>query len=47
MAKLPQDEEEWKIAMADFISEWWGTAIAIVTAISILACAILLWAQSR
>lgn len=33
--------------MADFISEWWGTAIAIVTAISILACAILLWAQSK
>ncbi|WMW82274.1 cytochrome-c oxidase, cbb3-type subunit III [Undibacterium cyanobacteriorum] len=33
--------------MADFISEWWGTAIAIVTAISILACGILLWAQSK
>lgn len=33
--------------MADFISEWWGTAIAIATAISILACAILLWAQSK
>ena len=33
--------------MADFISEWWGTAIAVVTAISILVCAILLWSQSK
>ncbi|MBI3713483.1 MAG: cytochrome-c oxidase, cbb3-type subunit III [Burkholderiales bacterium] len=33
--------------MADFINEWWGTAIAIVTAISIVACGILLWSQSK
>jgi cytochrome c oxidase cbb3-type subunit 3 len=33
--------------MADFISEWWGTAIAVVTAISILVCGILLWSQSK
>ncbi|WP_395011536.1 cytochrome-c oxidase, cbb3-type subunit III [Undibacterium sp.] len=33
--------------MADFISEWWGTAIAVLTGISILACAVLLWSQSK
>ncbi len=33
--------------MADFINEWWGIAIAIVTAISIVACGILLWSQSK
>ncbi len=33
--------------MADFFSEWWGTAIAVLTGISILACAVLLWSQSK
>ena len=33
--------------MADFISEWWSTAIAVITGISILACGILLWSQSK
>jgi cytochrome c oxidase cbb3-type subunit 3 len=33
--------------MADFISEWWSLAIAIVTGFSILACGILLWSQSK
>ena len=33
--------------MADFFSEWWSTAIAVLTGISILACGLLLWSQSK
>lgn len=33
--------------MADFTNGWLGTLIALVVAISILGCAILLWSQSK
>lgn len=33
--------------MADFINGWWSIAVALVVAISILACAVLLWSQSK
>ncbi|MEO8408049.1 MAG: cbb3-type cytochrome c oxidase N-terminal domain-containing protein, partial [Oxalobacteraceae bacterium] len=33
--------------MADFFNEGWSIAIAIVVALSILACAVLLWSQSK
>ncbi|MBX9870144.1 MAG: cytochrome-c oxidase, cbb3-type subunit III [Burkholderiaceae bacterium] len=33
--------------MADFFNEWWGIGIAIIVAISIVACAVLLWSQSK
>jgi cytochrome c oxidase cbb3-type subunit 3 len=33
--------------MADFFNEWWSIAIAVVTIISILACGLLLWSQSK
>ncbi|WP_025916374.1 cytochrome-c oxidase, cbb3-type subunit III [Herminiimonas sp. CN] len=33
--------------MADFFNEGWSIAIAIVTAISILGCGLLLWSQSK
>lgn len=33
--------------MADFMSDWWGNAIAILTGISIFACGLLLWSQSK
>ncbi len=33
--------------MADFFSEWWGIGISIVVAISMVACVVLLWSQSK
>ncbi|MFZ6774335.1 cytochrome-c oxidase, cbb3-type subunit III [Undibacterium sp. SXout7W] len=33
--------------MADFFNEWWGFAIAAIVAFGILACALLLWSQSK
>lgn len=33
--------------MADFFNEWWGIGIAIIVAISIVACGLLLWSQSK
>lgn len=33
--------------MADFFSEWWSVAIAVVVLLSIVACGLLLWAQSK
>lgn len=33
--------------MADFFNEWWSIAIAVVTMISIIACGVLLWSQSK
>lgn len=33
--------------MADFFNEGWGVAIAVLVALSMLACAVLLWSQSR
>lgn len=33
--------------MADFISGWWSIALALVVAISIFGCAVLLWSQSK
>lgn len=33
--------------MADFINSWLGVLLAIVTAISIFGCGLLLWAQSK
>lgn len=33
--------------MADFIQQWWSTAIAVVVVLSIAACTLLLWMQSK
>jgi cytochrome c oxidase cbb3-type subunit 3 len=33
--------------MADFFNEWWSIAIAVITMISIFACGLLLWTQSK
>lgn len=33
--------------MADFFNEWWSIAIAVVVLLSIVACGLLLWAQSK
>ena len=33
--------------MADFINAWWGPLIAVVTLLSMIACAVLLWSQSH
>lgn len=33
--------------MADFTNGWWSIAIAVIVTISILACAALLWSQSK
>lgn len=33
--------------MADFNNEWWSIALALVVVISILACGVLLWSQSK
>lgn len=33
--------------MADFMNEWWSITIAVVTALSMIACGLLLWSQSK
>lgn len=33
--------------MSDFVSEFWNVYVALLTIVSILACGVLLWAQSR
>ena len=32
--------------MADFFNQWWSIGIAVILALSIVACAVLLWSQS-
>jgi len=33
--------------MADFINDFWSIYIAILVALSIIGCAVLLWSQSK